>query len=126
MNHLAVFPSPRKCRVLTMARQADYRWVEHPMSGREWVQADRVHAIVDAHGSDPEYVSGLLRDEAEANGWVVSPRTAWRLQSAQNLPSATVRGRWGSGKTPGPAFAENLVQRRFTAAGLRQLWLTDS
>jgi len=76
-------------------------------------------------GATCEYGYRLLRDETETNGWVMSPRTAWRLASALNLASVTVRRRRGSGKTPGPAVADDLVQRQFTAAGPNQLWLTD-
>ena len=113
------------CRVLTMARQAYYRWLVDPVSESQMLQAHRANALVDAHGSDPEYGYRLLRDEAETNGWVMSRRTAWRLASALNLASVTVRRRRGSGKTPGPAVADDLVQRQFTAAGPNQLWLTD-
>ena len=113
------------CRVLNMARQAYYRWLVDPVSESQMLQAHRVNALVDAHGSDPEYGYRLLRDEAETNGWVMSRRTAWRLASALNLASVTVRRRRGSGKTPGPAVADDLVQRQFTAAGPNQLWLTD-
>ena len=113
------------CRVLTMARQAYYRWLVDPVSEAQMLQAHRVNALVDAHGSDPEYGYRLLRDEAETNGWVMSRRTAWRLASALNLASVTVRRRRGSGKTPGPAVADDLVQRQFQAAGPNQLWLTD-
>ena len=109
------------CRVLNMGRQAYYRWVENPVSCREWVQAHRVNALVDAHRGDPEYGYRLLRDEAETNGWGMSRRTAWRLASAQNLASVTVRRRRGSGKTPGPAVADDLVQRQFQAAGVH-IW----
>ena len=113
------------CRVLNMARQAYYRWLVDPVSESQMLQAHRANALVDAHGSDPEYGYRLLRDEAETNGWVMSRRTAWRLASALNLASVTVRRRRGSGKTPGPAVADDLVQRQFQAAGPNQLWLTD-
>ena len=60
---------------------------------------------------------GFVLGEAETKGWGMSRRTAWRLQSAQNLASVTVpvmmRCRRGGGKTPSPAVAENLVQREF-------------
>ena len=31
----------------------------------------------------------------------------------------------GSGKTPGPAVHDDLVERDFTAAAIDQVWLTD-
>jgi hypothetical protein len=102
-------------RVLTMARQAYYRWLVDPVDEAQ---------VLQAHGNDPEYEYRLLCDEAEFNGWVMSRRTAWRLASAQNLASVTVTRQRGSGKKPGPAVADDLVQRQFTAAGPNQLWLT--
>ena len=55
----------------------------------------------------------------------MSRRIAWRLASVQNLASVTVTRRRGSGKTPGPVVADDLVQRRFTAEAADRLWLTD-
>ena len=69
-------PVALTCRVLTMARQAYYRWLVDAVSEAQMLRAHRVNALVDAHGSDPEYGYRLLRDEAETNGWVMSRRTA--------------------------------------------------
>ena len=113
------------CRVLKMARQPYYRWLDTPVSNRAWAQAHQLNALVDANRADPEYGYRLLRDEAEQGGWSMSRRTAWKLASWQHIRSVIGRKQRGSGKTPGPAVADDLVKRDFTADGPNQLWLTD-
>jgi len=50
------------CRVLTMARQAYYRWLVDPVSEAQMLQAHRANALVDAHGSDLRiWVSAFAR-----------------------------------------------------------------
>lgn len=127
VRELAVdgIPVTVTCRVLNMARQPYYRWLDNPVPNRAWVQAHQLNALVDANRVDPEYGYRLLRDEAEQCGWSMSRRTAWRLTSWQHIHSVIVKKRRGSGKTPGPAVADDLVKRDFTADGPNQLWLTD-
>lgn len=113
------------CRVLKMARQSYYRWLDTPVSDRAWVQAHQLNALMDASRADPEYGYRLLRDEAEQVGWSMSRRTAWRLASWQHIRSVISRKQRGSGKVPGPAVADDLVKLDFSADGPNQLWLTD-
>ena len=85
------------------------------------LQAHRANALVDARvadtpGATPNMGIGFVLDEAETDGWVMSRRPAWRLASALSLVSVTVRRRRGSSKTPGPAVADDTVQRQFQAA----------
>ena len=50
----------------------------------------------------------------------------WRLCSQQRLWSTTVRKRRrGSGKQPGPALHDDLVQRNFTADAPKAVGVTD-
>jgi transposase InsO family protein len=56
----------------------------------------------------------------------VGERRVWRLCRQSSLWSTTTRkGRRGSGKTPGPAVHDDLVQRNFTAERPDAVWLTD-
>jgi putative transposase len=48
-----------------------------------------------------------------------------RLCALQKVTSSIVRRRRGSGKQPGPAVSDDLVQRDFTAARPDEIWLTD-
>ena len=114
------------CGVLGHSRQAYYAWLAHPVSQRELDDAYLTNALIDAHGDDPEFGYRFLADELERAGHVVGERRVWRLCSQQHLWSATVRkGRRSSGKTPGPAVHDDLVQRDFTAPGPDKVWVTD-
>jgi putative transposase len=112
--------------VLGHSRQAYYAWLRRPVSQRELEDAYLTNALVDAYDDDPEFGYRLLADELERAGHVVGERRVWRLCSQQRLWSCTVRkGRRGSGKRPGPAVHDDLVQRDFTAPAPNRIWVTD-
>jgi len=114
------------CGVLGHSRQAYYAWLTQPVGQRELQHAYLTNALIDAHADDPEFGYRFLADELERAGQQVAERRVWRLCSQQRLWSSTVRkGRRGSGKTPGPAVHDDLVQRDFTAQQPDQIWLTD-
>ena len=114
------------CGVLGHSRQAHYAWLTQPVGQRELQDAYLTNALIDAHADDPEFGYRFLADELERAGQQVAERRVWRLCSQQRLWSSTVRkGRRGSGKTPGPAVHDDLVQRDFTAQQPDQVWLTD-
>jgi transposase InsO family protein len=114
------------CGVLGHSPQAYYAWLSKPVSLRELEDAYLTNALIDAHGDDPEFGYRFLADELERLGEVVGERRIWRLCSQQKLWSATVRkGRRGSGKSPGPAVHDDLVQRDFTAPAPDRVWVTD-
>lgn len=114
------------CGVLGHSTQAYYAWLRQPVSQRELEDAYLTNALVDAYDDDPEFGYRLLADELERAGHVVGERRVWRLCSQQRLWSCTVRkGRRGSGKRPGPAVHDDLVQRDFTAPAPNQVWVTD-
>lgn len=66
------------CRVLHIARQPYYRWLAHPVTDAEWVEAHRANALFDAHHDDPEFGYRFLADEAREAGQVMAERTATR------------------------------------------------
>jgi transposase InsO family protein len=113
------------CRVLRLARQPYYRWLASPVTHRDWVQAHRMNALVDAHRDDPEFGYRLLADEARQAEWPMADRTAWALCSQQHLWSTLGKRQRGKVKKPGPPVHDDLVQRDFTASRPNQLWLTD-
>lgn len=43
------------CRVLKLARQPYYRWLEEPVTCSEWIQAHRINALRDAHVEGPTF-----------------------------------------------------------------------
>ncbi|MDE9366121.1 IS3 family transposase [Luteipulveratus sp. YIM 133132] len=113
------------CRVLKIARQPYYRWLEQPVTDAERARAHRANALYDAHVDDPEFGHRLLADEARAAGEGMSDRTAWRICSDNGWWSAFGKKRARNGRKPGPPAHEDLVERDFTASGPNRLWLTD-
>ncbi len=114
------------CGVLGHSTQAYYAWLREPVSQRDLDDAYFTNLLIDAYAEDPEFGYRLLADELDKLGHTVGERRVWRLCSQQKLWSATVRkGRRGSGKTPGPAVHDDLVQRDFTAQRPNQVWVTD-
>ncbi|WP_107423183.1 IS3 family transposase [Streptomyces qinglanensis] len=113
------------CRVLTLSRQHYYRWLSQPVTDAEVTVAYRANALFDAHRDDPEFGYRFLAGEAETAGERMSERTAWRICRDNAWWSAFGKKRSKSGKRPGPAVHDDLVQRDFTATGPNQLWLTD-
>jgi len=114
------------CGVLGFSPQAFYKWRARPCCARDLDDAWLTNAIVDIHDEDPEFGYRFIADELEAAGHVAGERRVWRLCSTQQVFSTTTRkGRRGSGKRPGPAVHDDLVQRCFTAAQPNAVWLTD-
>jgi putative transposase len=114
------------CRVLQIARQPYYRWLEQPVTDAEWVAAHRADALFEAHREDLEFGYRLLADEARSAGQAMSDRTAWRLCSANGWWSAFgKRKAYGKARKAGAPAHSDLVARDFTATGPNQLWLTD-
>jgi transposase InsO family protein len=119
-------PVTLTCGVLGFTPQAFYKWRRQPVCDRDWDDAHLTNALVDAHRDDPEFGYRFLADELEHAGWKVGERRVWRLCRQQRLWSTTTRkGRTSSGKKPGPAVHDDLVQRDFTAQRPDQVWVTD-
>ncbi len=115
------------CGVLGHSTQASCAWLPAPVSRRDLEDAHLTHALIDAHGDDPEFGYRFLADEVAGAGLVAGERRTWRLCSQQRLWSTTVRkGRRGAGTSPGPAVHDDHVQRNSTAQRPDQVWVTDS
>ncbi|MFI8265020.1 IS3 family transposase [Streptomyces sp. NPDC085665] len=112
------------CRVLKLARQPYYRWLDQPVGGAVLEEAYRANALFGAHREDPEFGYRFLADEARSTGAAMADRTAWRICRDNRWWSVfgKKRGRTGKG---GPPVHDDLVRRDFTASGPNRLWLTD-
>lgn len=78
------------------------------------------------HTDAPEFGYRFIADELEQQGERSCERRVWRLCRQQRVWSTTTRkGRRSSGKTPGPAVHDDLVQRVFSAPAPDVVWLTD-
>ncbi|WP_189529118.1 IS3 family transposase, partial [Streptomyces sindenensis] len=132
VRELAAAAAPRRvpvavtCRVLKLARQPYYRWLDRPVTDAELSEAYRANALFDAHRDDPEFGHRFLLDEARAAGEAMAERTAWRICRDNGWWSAfgKRRGRGKNAKS-GPPVHDDLVRRDFTADGPNRLWLTD-
>ncbi|WP_327389062.1 IS3 family transposase [Streptomyces sp. NBC_01207] len=112
------------CRVIKLARQPYYRWLERPVTDSEFEEAARANALFDAHREDPEFGYRFLADEARSLGAGMADRTAWRICRDNRWWSVFGKKR-GRTKKAGPPVHDDLVRRDFTADGPNQLWLTD-
>ncbi|WTI41946.1 IS3 family transposase [Streptomyces sp. NBC_00589] len=112
------------CRVLRLARQPYYRWLDRPVTDAVLEEAYRANALFDAHGDDPEFGYRFLADEARGAGEVMADRTAWRI-CRDNRWWSVFGKRRGRIKKAGPPVHDDLVRRDFTADGPNRLWLAD-
>lgn len=112
------------CRVLKLARQPYYRWLDKPVPEAVLEEAYRANALFGAHCEDPEFGYRFLADEARSVGAVMADRTAWRICRDNRWWSVFGKKR-GRGKKAGPPVHDDLVRRDFTAAGPNRLWLAD-
>jgi transposase InsO family protein len=112
------------CRVLKLARQPYYRWLDRPVADAVLEEAYRANALFDAHRDDPEFGYRFLADEARGTGAGMADRTAWRICRDNRWWSVFGKKR-GRGKKAGPPVHDDLVSRNFTATGPNRLWLTD-
>jgi transposase InsO family protein len=106
------------------AKQAFYQWKAQPITDRDWADAHLTNAAIDIHHDDPEFGYRFITDELNAAGVVASRNRVNRLCTQQRLFSAHARKR-GTGRRPGAAVHDDLVEREFTAPAPNQLWLTD-
>ena len=122
------------CRVLNIARQPYYRWLAHPVTDSELVEAHRANALFDAHRDDPEFGYRFLADEAREAGQVMAERTAWRICADNGWWSRFGKKRGRNGKKPGPPVHDDLcavtdekgrTRHEFNAEAANQLWIGD-
>lgn len=127
MKELAAegIPVSVTCRVLQLARQPYYRWLNAPVTCAEVTEAYRANALFDAHRDDPEFGYRFLADEARDAGEAMAERTAWRICSSQRWWSVFGKRSRGKSTRPGPAVHDDLVKRNFTAERPNTLWLSD-
>ncbi|MGW9081185.1 DDE-type integrase/transposase/recombinase [Streptomyces kronopolitis] len=112
------------CRVLKLARQPYYRWLDQPVTDAVLEEAYRANALFDAHRDDPEFGYRFLADEARGAGAVMADRTAWRICRDNRWWSVFGKKR-GKGRRAGPPVHDDLVRRDFTATCANRLWLAD-
>ncbi len=122
------------CRVLKIARQPYYRWLQARVTAADLTAAHRANALFEAHRDDPEFGYRYLHEGAAEAGQVMAGRAAWSICSQQGWWSAFGKKRAKNGKRPGPPVHDDLcavvdehgrTRHVFTAEAPNQLWLAD-
>jgi transposase InsO family protein len=113
------------CRVLQLACQPYYRWLNAPVSDAVWREAHLANAVFDAHRDDPEFGYRFLADEARLAGHQVCDRTVWRICAANGWWSAFGKPKRGKTSKPGTPAHDDLVRRVFAADSPNRVWLSD-
>jgi len=120
-------PVAVSCRVLGLARQPYYRWLDTPIVDSQLDEAYLANAICDAHRDDPEFGYRFLAVEVrqldEHAG--VSDRVVWRICRDNQWWSRFGKPKARRGSKPGTPAHDDLVRRSFTATAPNELWLTD-
>lgn len=115
------------CRVLGLARQPYYRWLNEPFTDDQLAEAWLANTIFDAHRDDPEFGYRFLADEVrqtEAHA-AVSDRVVWRICRDNAWWSCFGKPKPRRGSKPGTPAHDDLVRRDFTATAPNELWVAD-
>jgi hypothetical protein len=118
-------PVKVSCRVLDLARQPYYRWLEDPVSDAELNEAYLANAIFDAHRDDPEFGHRFLADEVRDAGFSVCDRTVWKICSQNGWWCSFGKKKTRKKSPPATAAHDDLVRRCFQADAPNQVWLAD-
>lgn len=118
-------PVTVSCRVLGLARQPYYRWLNTPITDNQLDAAYVANAVCDAHRDDPESGYRFLADEVRTAGHRVSDHAVWRICRDMGWWSVFGKPRNRKASKAGTPAHDDLVRRRFTADTTNALWLTD-
>ena len=112
------------CRVLGFSKQAFYKWLQRPVSDRDWDDAHLINRMLDIHHDDPGFGYRFIADELNRQGIRAGENRVARLCSQERIWAAFTKKR-GLARKAGPAVHDDLVERDFTANSLDELWFTD-
>ena len=113
------------CRVLGFSKQVFYAWRANPVTQRDRDYDHLINAAYEVHADDPEFGYRFIADELDReHGITAGENRVHRLCSQQGIASVIMRRR-RSGKRPGPAVHDDLLQRDFTARAINVKWLVD-
>ena len=128
VRELAVdgIPVVVSCRVLDLARQPYYRWLQEPFTEGQLDEAHLANAIHSAHADDPEFGYRFLADEVRLGDHPnASDRVVWRICRDNRWWSVFGKPKRHKGPAPGTPSHDDLVRRDFTADAPNTLWLAD-
>jgi putative transposase len=124
----ADFPVRRLCRVLRVSASGYYDWLERSPSRRARGNAELMQRISEIHRtSDATYGVPRIHAELAEQGIVAGHNRIARLMRLYGLRGVSRRRGWcvttrrDKDRQPAP----DLVQRRFEATDINQLWVAD-
>jgi putative transposase len=112
------------CRVLGFSTQAFYKWRKSPLTQRDWDDAHLIDAALTIHADDPAFGYRFIADELATHGIVAGENRVARLCSQESIWSIFAKKR-GLNRRSGPPVHDDLVDRRFSAKAVNDVWLTD-
>lgn len=124
----ADFPVRSLCEVLRVSHSGFYDWLDRPMCARAQANAVLLEHIEQAHrASDATYGMPRIHAELTDQGMTVGRQRIARLMRAHGLRGVSRRRAWcvTTRRDKRQRPAPDLVQRRFTAAAINQLWVAD-
>ncbi len=124
----ADFPMRTLCKVLRVSRGGFYEWVDRPASARMQSNAVLLERIEQMHrASDATYGMPRIHAELLDQGMVVGRNRIARLMRTHGLRGVSRRRAWcvTTRRDKRQRPAPDLVQRKFTATALNQLWVAD-
>jgi len=124
----AELPVRRQCEVLRVSTSGYYDWLDRGPSKRAQANVTLLQRIREAHlGSDETYGMPRVRAELADMGVVASRKRIARLMRDNHLYGVSRRRGWcvTTERNPRHRAAPDLVDRKFVASDINQLWVAD-
>ena len=124
----AELPIRCQCEVLGVSTSGYYDWVDRSPSQRAQANVTLVQNIMQAHlASDETYGMPRIRAELADMGIVASRKRIARLMRANHLQGVSRRRGWcvTTERNRCQRPAPDLVERKFVARDINQLWVAD-
>ena len=125
----AAFPIRTACEVLGVSTSGYYAWAVRAPSARAQANARLLQAIRAAHqASDATYGMPRIRAELADQGMLVSRKRIARLMREHRPQGVSRRRAWcvTTERHPRQRPAPDLVQRKFVATDINQLWVAPN
>ena len=124
----ADFPVRALCEVLRVSHSGLHEWMDRPASARAKANAVLLEHIEQAHrASDATYGMPRIHAELTDQGMAVGRNRIARLMRAHGLRGVSRRRAWcvTTRRDKRQRPAPDLVQRKFSATAINQLWVAD-
>jgi putative transposase len=124
----AELPVRSQCETLSVSTSGYYDWLDREPSARTKANVTLLQSIRQAHASSDEtYGMPRIRAELADMGIVASRKRIARLMHDNHLHGVSRRRSWcvTTERNPRQRPAPDLVERKFVATDINQLWVAD-